>query len=138
MRLTLTIRPSTPAGVRGRREHGRPSSSSAGTRWATILAAGGIATACASSANGSVTGSAWACAGAAITAGGTVTVEAYSDLELVASVTTNASHEYTMQLPPGIYTIRVPANDPEGVVASDQVMVTASQSVEANFANSCR
>ena len=67
-----------------------------------------------------------------------VNVEAYSGSDLVASVMTNASHEYTMQLPPGTYTIRVPANAPEGVVDADQVMVTTNRPVEADFPNSCK
>jgi hypothetical protein len=100
-----------------------------------ILAAGGVAAACASPPPGSVTGSAWACAGAALTAGQMVTVEAYSGSELVASVTTSASHEYAMQLPSGTYTIRVPANAPAG---ADQVTVTANHAVEADFPNSCK
>jgi hypothetical protein len=67
-----------------------------------------------------------------------VTVEAYSGSELVASVMTNPSHEYTLQLPPGTYTIWVPANAPEGVVDADQVMVTANRAVEADFPNFCK
>jgi hypothetical protein len=67
-----------------------------------------------------------------------VNVDAYSGTDLVASVRTNASHAYTMQLPPGTYSIRVPANAPEGVVATHQVTVTANRAVEADFGNSCR
>ena len=85
-----------------------------------------------------VTGLAWACAGAALTAGRMVNVEAYSGSEFIASVTTNASHVYTMHLPPGTYTIRVPANAPEGVVDADQVAVTAGHAAAANFPNSCK
>jgi len=51
---------------------------------------------------------------------------------------TNASHEYTMQLPPGTYSIRVPANAPEGVVDAVQATVTANRAVEADFPNSCK
>ncbi len=83
-------------------------------------------------------GYAWACAGAAPTAGRMVDVEAYSGSKLVASVTTNADHEYTMQLPPGTYSIRVPANAPEGVVAAHQLAVTANHAVEADFPNACK
>lgn len=138
MRLTLTIRSSTIAGVRRGGEQERRSSSPAGARWVAILAAGGVAAACASSPTGSVTGSAWACAGAAPTAGRMVNVEAYSGSEFVASVMTNASHEFTMQLPPGTYTIRVPANAPESVVDADQLVVTANRAVEADFPNACK
>ncbi len=67
-----------------------------------------------------------------------VNVEAYSGSEFIASVTTNASHVYTMHLPPGTYTIRVPANAPEGVVDADQVAVTAGHAAAANFPNSCK
>ena len=61
-----------------------------------------------------------------------VNVEAYSGTDLVANVMTNASHEYTMQLPPGTYSIRVPANAPEGVVDTHQVTVTTNRPVEAD------
>jgi hypothetical protein len=67
-----------------------------------------------------------------------VNVEAYSGSKLVASVMTNASHEYTMQLSPGTYSIRVPANAPEGVVDADQLAVTANRAVEADFPNACK
>jgi hypothetical protein len=67
-----------------------------------------------------------------------VNVDAYSGSKLVASTTTNASHEYTMQLSPGTYFIRVPANAPEGVVDTDQLTVTADRAVEADFGNGCR
>jgi hypothetical protein len=100
-----------------------------------ILAAGGVAAACASPPTGSVTGFAWACAGAALTAGQRVSVEAYAGSKLVASEMTNASHEYTMQLPPGTYTIRVPANAPKG---ADEVTVAAGHAVEADFPNLCK
>lgn len=138
MRLILTIRSSAIAGVRRGNEQERLSSPRGGALWVAIVVAGGVAAACASSPTGSVTGSAWACAGAAPTAGQMVNVEAYSGSDLVASVMTNASHEYTMQLPPGTYTIQVPANAPEGVVDADQVMVTANGAVEADFPNSCK
>ena len=103
-----------------------------------IVAAGGVAGACASAPTGSVTGSALACAGSALTAGQRVSVEAYAGSGLVASVMTNASNEYTMELPPGTYAIRVPANAPQGVVDADQVTVTANHAVEADFGDSCR
>lgn len=138
MRLNLAIRSSTIAGVRGGGAQERHSSPPAGAPWVAILAAGGLASACASSPTGSVIGSAWACAGAAPTAGRMVNVDAYSASELVASVMTNASHEYTMQLPPGTYSIRVPANAPEGVVDAVQATVTANRAVEADFPNSCK
>lgn len=105
---------------------------------AIIVAVGAVAAACGSSPTGSVTGYAWACAGAAPTAGRMVSVEAYSGSQLVASVMTNASHEYTMQVPPGTYSIRVPANAPEGVVDAHQLVVTANRAVEADFPNTCK
>jgi hypothetical protein len=67
-----------------------------------------------------------------------VSVEAYSGSKLVASTMTNASHEYTMQLSPGTYFIRIPANAPEGIVDTDQLTVTADRAVEADFGNTCR
>ena len=85
-----------------------------------------------------MTGAAYACAGAAFAARQMVTVDAYSGSDLVASVMTDASNEYTMQLPPGTYTIKVPANDPEGVVDANQVTVTADHAVEADFPNGCK
>jgi hypothetical protein len=138
MRLTLTIESSTIARVRCAAERERQSCPPAGARWVAILAAGGVAAACASPPTGSVTGLAWACAGAALTAGQMVNVEAYSGSEFIASVTTNASHVYTMHLPAGTYIIRVPANAPEGVVDADQVTVTAGRAVAADFPNSCK
>lgn len=138
MRLTLRTESSTIARVRRGAEPERQSCPPARARWGAMLAAGGLAAACASPPTGSVTGLAWACAGAALTAGQTVNVEAYSGSEVIASVTTNASHVYTMRLPPGTYTIRVPANAPEGVVDADQVTVTAGSAVAADFPNSCK
>ncbi len=67
-----------------------------------------------------------------------VNVEAYSGSKLVASVMTNAGHEYTMQLPPGTYSIRVPANASEGVVDAHQLAMTVNRAVQADFPNSCK
>ena len=138
MRWTLTIKSSTIARVRRGPERERQSCPPARARWVAILAVGGLAAACASAPTGSVTGLAWACAGAALTAGQMVNVRAYSGSAFIASVTTNVSHAYTMHLPPGTYTIRVPANAPGGVVDADQVTVTSGRAVAANFPNSCK
>ena len=138
MRLTLTTESSSIARVRLGAEPKRLSCPRARARWVATIAAGGLVAACASPPTGSVTGFAWACAGAALTAGQMVNVEAYSGSEFIASVTTNASHVYTMHLPPGTFTIRVPANAPEGVVDADQVTVAAGHAVAANFPNSCK
>jgi hypothetical protein len=138
MRLIFTIRSSTIARVRRGGEQEQLTSPRAGAFWVAIVAVGGVAAACASPSTGSVTGSAWACAGAALTPDQMVNVEAYSGSDLVASAMTNASHAYTLQLPPGTYSIRVPANAPEGVVDADQAMVTANRAVEADFPNSCK
>lgn len=138
MRLTLAIRSSTIARVRRGGEQERQRCSSAGAHWVAALAAGGVAVACAPPPTGSVTGLAWACAGAAITADQMVSVQAYSGSELVASVMTSGRHAYTMHLPPGAYSIRVAANAPGGVVEANEVTVTANRAVDADFPDSCR
>ena len=138
MRLTLTTESSTIARVRLGAQPKSLSCPRPRARWVATIAAGGLVAACASPPTGSVTGFAWACAGAALTPGQMVNVEAYSGSEFIASVTTNASHVYTMHLPPGTFTIRVPANAPEGVVDADQVTVAAGRAVAADFPNSCK
>jgi hypothetical protein len=87
---------------------------------------------------GSVSGYAYACAGSAIGASEPVIVDAYSGSRLVGSSETDSSHSYKLQVPPGSYVIRVPANAPEGKPLAVDVEITSGTTSQANFANTCK